>query len=313
MKGYGLANVELGVPATHRTIYKLGSLSKPFVASAVMLLVKDGKIDLDERIKSYFKGIPSAWSEVAVRHLLAHTSGIARDPPSFDPYKIQTTFEMIESAFSVPLLFRPGDAWAYSNLGYFVLAEIILRVTGSRLGDFVRETVFQPTGMGSTRTTSVSDLIESRANSYFQKGGRMHNAGDLLAMRPSSAFVSNVSDLAKWETALRRGRILNREIQKQMETPASLRQGGKCPYGLGWRIAHVNGHRLVRHGGGLWCFRTEFARYIDDGLTVILLCNHRDANAALLAFEVACLYEPDLADKTVDLRPDHWPDDECGE
>src|SRR4030095_2325722 len=129
-QGYGLANVELNVPATPETVYKIGSLSKQLIASGIMLLVQEGKLSLDDKISKFLDGTPDTWKEITVRHLLTHTSGIVREAPGFDPLKIQNDADVIKTAYPLPLRFAPGEKWEYCNVGYFTLAEIIRKVTG---------------------------------------------------------------------------------------------------------------------------------------------------------------------------------------
>jgi CubicO group peptidase (beta-lactamase class C family) len=157
--GYGQANVELNVPATAETVYKIGSVSKQFIASGIMLLVKEGKIGLDDNVSKYLEGTPDSWKPITIRHLLTHTSGIVREAPGFDPFKVQNDVDVIKTAFALPLRFSPGEKWEYCNVGYFTLAEIIHKVTGQPWGDFLRDRLFAPLDMKATRTTTITDLV----------------------------------------------------------------------------------------------------------------------------------------------------------
>jgi len=125
---YGVANVAREIPAADDKVYKIGSISKQFIASGIMLLVQDGRLKLDEPVSTCLTGTPPAWQTITVRHLLTHTGGLVRESPGFEPMKAQTDTEVIKAAYSVPLAFPPGAKCAYSNLGYYVLAEIITRV-----------------------------------------------------------------------------------------------------------------------------------------------------------------------------------------
>ena len=128
--GYGLANRQLNIPASPETVYKIGSVSKQFIATGIMLLVQEGRLRVEDPVGKHLDGSPLAWSGITVRHLLTHTSGLIREAPGFDPFKIQNDADVIRSAYSQPLRFAPGEKWEYSNLGYFTLAEIIRVVTG---------------------------------------------------------------------------------------------------------------------------------------------------------------------------------------
>jgi CubicO group peptidase (beta-lactamase class C family) len=125
--GYGLENVETNTAATPDTAYKAASLSKPFIAAAIMLLVQDGKVGLDDKVGKYLDDAPDTWKDITIQHLLTHTSGLVRDPPEYHPYEELPIAAVIASTYQVPLSFRPGAKWLYSNIGYYALAEIITR------------------------------------------------------------------------------------------------------------------------------------------------------------------------------------------
>src|SRR5215510_4837757 len=166
VEGYGMANIELNVPARPETVYKIGSVSKQFIASGIMLLVDEGRISLDDKISKFLDGTPETWKDITVRHLLTHTSGIVREAPGFDPLKIQSDADVIKTAYSLPLRFQPGEKWEYCNVGYFSLAEIIHKVSGKPWPDYLNEVLFKPLEMNATRTTNMTEIIPNRANAY---------------------------------------------------------------------------------------------------------------------------------------------------
>ncbi|HEX7329960.1 MAG TPA: serine hydrolase [Pyrinomonadaceae bacterium] len=293
-QGYGLANVELNVAVTPDTVFKIGSVSKQFIASGIMLLVQDGKISLDDNISKFLEGTPDTWKPITVRHLLTHTSGIVREAPGFDPLKIQNDADVIKTAYSLPLQFTPGEKYEYCNVGYFSLAEIISKVSGKSWGDFLHERVFAPLGMNSTRTTTMTDLVPNRANGYVWRNGKLQNASIYFALRPSGAFLSTVSDLAKWDAALQTGELLKQSTLAQMWTPVKLNNGTTHPYGFGWELEPVGGHKRVNHGGSLPGFRAQLTRFIDDKVTVVVLTNGDNANPGAIALGVANFYIPGL-------------------
>ena len=302
-EGYGLANVELNVPARPETVYKIGSISKQFIATGTMLLVDDGKVALTDHISKYLEGTPDTWKEITIRHLLTHTSGLVREAPGFDPLKVQNDAALIKTAYSLPLNFAPGAKWEYCNLGYFILAEIIRKVSGKPWSEFLEERVFKPTEMNSTRTTTVNDIVPNRATGYFFKVNLLQNAPEYLALRPSGAFISSVLDLAKWDAALYTDRILKRSIREEMWKPAAETggksdQGTSLQYGFGWFIDQSSGHRLVYHGGSLPGFRASLLRYVDDKLTIVVLTNGDEARPEAIARSVAVLVLPDLTPST---------------
>jgi CubicO group peptidase (beta-lactamase class C family) len=289
-EGYGLANVELNVPARPDTVYKIGSVSKQFIAAGIMLLIQEGRISLDDHVSKFLEGTPDTWKEITVRHLLTHTSGIVREAPGFDPLKVQSDADVIKTAYSLPLRFAPGEKWEYCNVGYFTLAEIIRKVTGKAWGDYLTERIFVPLEMNATRTTTVTDLVQNRAHGYVWRDGKLQNDAIYLAVRPSGAFLSSVLDLAKWDAALYTDKILKQSVRDQMWAAVKLNNGTSHPYGFGWELETVGGHKQVHHGGSLTGFRAELTRFMDDKLTVIVLANGNNANPESIAIGVAAFY-----------------------
>src|SRR4030095_13618956 len=262
-EGYGLANVELNVPVKPDSVFKIGSVSKQFIATGIMLLVEQGKVRLDDKISKYLEGTPETWSAISVRHLLTHTSGILREAPGFDPFKVQSDADVIKTAYSQPLRFQPGEKWEYCNVGYFILAEIIRKTTGKPWEDFLRDQVFTPLGMNATRTTSVADILTNRASSYFLRNDKLQNSDNWPAVRPSGAFLSTVLDLAKWEAALSTNKILKQSNRDEMWTPVLLNGGRKYPYGFGWDLDDLLGVATINHGRTLTGFRHNFVCFPD--------------------------------------------------
>jgi CubicO group peptidase (beta-lactamase class C family) len=201
---------------------------------------------------------------------------------------------VIKTAYPLALRFAPGEKWEYCNVGYFSLAEIIRKVTGKPWGDYLSEAVFKPLEMNSTRTTTMTELVQDRANGYGWREGKYSNAADFLALRPSGAFLSNVLDLAKWDAALYTDRLLKQLTREQMWTAVKLNGGTTSPYGFGWELDSVGGHKLIHHGGTLPGFRAELSRFVEDKLTVIVLTNSNSAEPDEIALGVAEFYIPNL-------------------
>ena len=303
-EGYGLANIELNVPARPETVYKIGSVSKQFIASGIMMLIQEGKISLDDKISKFLDGTPDTWKDITIRHLLTHTSGIVREAPGFDPLKIQNDADVIKTAYPLPLRFTPGEKYEYCNVGYFSLAEIIRKVSGKPWGDFLNERIFTPLEMTATRTTTITDLVPNRANGYLWRSGKFENAEIYFALRPSGAFLSTVLDLAKWDASLYTDRFLKQTTRDQMWTPLKLNNGTSFPYGFGWQLEPLAGHKLVSHGGSLPGFRAGLARFVDDKLTVVVLTNGDNANPSAIAQGVADLFIPGLLPTRVTIKLD---------
>jgi D-alanyl-D-alanine carboxypeptidase len=288
--GYGVADLEQQIAVTPQTVFKIGSVSKQFLATGIMLLAQDGRLTVADPIAKHFAGAPDSWKEITLRHFLTHTSGVLREGPAFDPLKEQPDSIIVRSAFSKPLEFPTGSKYQYCNVCYFALADIIARVSGKPWDVFLDERVFRPMGMTSTRTTTVTALVPHRARGYEWRGSGYVNSPEFLALRPSGAFVSTVLDLAKWDAALYQDRVLTKASRDAMWTPVRLTSGGSFGYGFGWTLDSLDGHWRVHHGGSLPGFRAEMARFPTDSLTVIVLTNGDDARPDLIASGVARIY-----------------------
>jgi CubicO group peptidase (beta-lactamase class C family) len=306
-RGYGLANVETNTPATPETVYRIASISKQFLAAGIMLLAQDGKLRLDDKISNYLGGTPETWKDITIRHLLTNTSGLVEDPPVFEPFKKQADADVVKSAYSTKLLFMPGEKWSYSNLGYFAIGEIIRKVSGKPWSAFVTERLFLPARMAATRITTTTDIVPNRASGYDWNNGKLENAENWVAVRPSGAFLTTVLDMAKWDAALYSEDILSSTIREQMWATVRLNNGKTHPYGLGWFLDPWQGHKRVHHGGGMPGFLSAFERFVDDKLTVIVMMNTTSGDPGKIARKVAGFYVPALAPPDLKPIPDTEP------
>jgi CubicO group peptidase (beta-lactamase class C family) len=288
--GYGIADLEHQVPVTPETVFKIGSVSKQFIATGIMLLAQDGKLAVDDPVAKFFTNAPESWQPITVRHFLTHTSGVLREGPAFDPLKVQPDSIVVSSAFDRALEFPTGSKYQYCNVCYFALADIIARVSGQPWDTYLEERVFRPVSMTATRATTTTAVVPHRARGYSWRDGSYQNAPEYLALRPSGAFLSSALDLARWEAALNENRVLTKASREQMYTPARLTNGSTSAYGFGWDLNPLVGHRRVHHGGALPGFRAEMARFPDDGLAVIVLTNADSGQPEQIANVVAGIY-----------------------
>ena len=302
VKGYGFANVEHQVPVKAETIFQSGSVGKQFTATAIMLLVEEGKISLDEKIGKYLGEVPDGWKNITVRHLLSHTGGMADYPRDFDFRRDYTEDELLKRAKEVPVAFAPGEKWAYSNLGYVTLGIIINKVSGRFYGDFLQERVFKPLGMNTARVISEVDIVPNRAAGYTLAKGEVKNqswVSPSLNTTADGALYLSVYDMMKWDDALRGGKILKKASFDEMWAPIKLNGGQTHPYGFGWGVRAVNGRRVIEHGGAWQGFKAHIARYVDDNLTVIVFANLAQTNQEKLASGVAQIIVPELKPKQI--------------
>lgn len=298
-QGYGYSNVELQVPVKPESIFQSGSLGKQFTATAVMMLVQDGRIALNDPISKYLTGGPAAWDRVTTRQLLSHTAGFTDYPENFDLRRDWTEDQLLKVIAAIPLAFEPGTKYAYSNLGYVTLGILIHRVTGKFYGDFLRERIFEPLGMNTTRIISEADIVPNRSAGYRLVKGELKNqewVSPMLNTTADGSLYFSVLDLAKWDAALYTDKLLPRAQLEEMWTPAKLLNGqpNSGHYGFGWFANQVNGHRLIEHEGAWQGFKTAICRYIDDRFTVVVLTNLAEADPYAIAHGVAGLYAPEL-------------------
>lgn len=297
-KGYGLANVELSVPATPRTVYQSGSLGKQFTAVAVMMLVEKGALSLDDRIARFLPEAPATWRDITVRHLLTHTGGMGDYTEKIDLHRDYKTEELLAFAAEQPLEFPAGEKWSYSNTGYMVLGILIQRVGGQFYGDMLRDRVFKPLGMDSARVISEADIVPNRAAGYRLVDGALKNqdwVAPSLNTTADGALYFSVLDMAKWDAALYTEQLVKRASLEQVFTPTRLKDGSihrdedGSGYGFGWVIGEQAGHRRIEHGGSWQGFEAHIARYVDDGVTVIVLANLADSDPGVIGHGVAGL------------------------
>ena len=302
VKGYGFANLEHQVPVKPETIFQSGSVGKQFTAMAVMMLVEEGKIGLDDKISKYLGEVPEAWSNVTIRHLLTHTGGLTDYPREFDFRKDYTEDDLLKQAKQVPTAFAPGEKWEYSNLGFVTLGIIVHKVSGKFYGDFLKERVFTPLGMTTARVISEADIVPNRAAGYVLRQGEVKNqdwVSPSLNTTADGALYLTVLDMMKWDEALTSGKLISIAGYESMWAPVKLNDGRTHPYGFGWGVRTVNGKRVIEHGGAWQGFKAHISRYPDNRLTVIVFANLAQANQGKLSNGVAAVIEPELKPKPI--------------
>lgn len=295
-KGYGQENIELKVYASEKTVYKIASISKQFVAVAIMKLVQEGRLKLTDPVTKFVKDAPAKWNSITVRHLLNHTSGLPVEPPGFDGMKEQADSVYIKTSFTDSLTFPTGSKFEYSNFGYFILADIIRITSRLSFSEYMKEYIFNECDLSSTRTTSLGAIIPNRAAGYMKNADdSILNAPNYIALRPSGAFLSNINDLLKWEMVMQNNKLLTQKNWNQMwgetiKTPLTM-DNEVMYYGYGWMTNKINGKQFVHHGGSLPGFKSVYFRYISDKTAIIILTNSDHADAYRIAFGVNGLLE----------------------
>src|SRR5579862_559451 len=305
-KGYGLANVELGVPVSDATVFQSGSIGKQFTAVCVMLQVEDGKLALDDPLTKYFPDAPAAWKDITIRNVLTHTSGIPdytdegmqRDGrPVIDYRRDYSEEELAKIAYGLPLDFPPGTRWKYSNTGYLLLGVLVHKVSGRFYGDVLRDRVFAPLQMRTARIISEADIIQNRASGYRLLNGELKNqewVSPSLNTTADGALYLSIRDYIAWDRGLRAQAILNERSWAEVYRPVSLKDGKLHAYGFGWGVEQWHERPWYHHSGSWQGFKTEISRYLADDLTIVVLTNLAESSPAHFVDGIAALLDPSL-------------------
>lgn len=292
---FGMADLDLAVPAEPHMVYRLGSITKQFTAAAIMLLQQRGELSVDDPISNYLPEYPTHGHTITIEHLLTHTSGIFSYTaiPGYMAQRVRadlTTEELIDAFKSEPMEFAPGEQWSYSNSGYVLLGAIIEEVSGQSYPDFMRENIFDPLNMENTYYGGPQ-VIPGRASGYQWMEDEYWHAPYLSMTQPHAAggLLSSVGDLAKWDQALQKNRLLTAESFQRMTTPFTLNNGETTDYGYGFRLSEVRGHPAVEHGGGIFGFVTAAMRIPEEDIYVAILSNRtgRGPDPGIVARRIA--------------------------
>lgn len=292
-KGYGKADLETEFDANKDTLFRIGSVTKQFTAAAVMKLVEQGKLSLDDTLASLLPEYPATAKPITVRQLLTHTSGIWSYTNDGKFMSRETMLELKPSEVVATFKdhvpdFEPGTKWRYSNSGYYLLGEIIAKVSGKPYAKFVKDEFFTPLGL-RTRYESNRDVIPNRAQGYSFEKGVIANDLAMGADVPGAAgsLLSSAEGLVRWNIALTSGNVVSLKSYEQMTTKTALPDGKSKGYGFGLGIDEWEGRPMISHGGGIFGFLSQLAYYPKDGLSVAVISNCDGLPPAKIAEEIA--------------------------
>jgi CubicO group peptidase (beta-lactamase class C family) len=311
-QGYGMANLEYGVPITPATIFDVASVSKQFTAMAIAILAKQGKISLDDDIRNYLPDIPDFGKTITIRHLLHHTSGLRS-------WGFLMQLEGLEwedrlsyahilqlARYQKELNFEPGEEYSYSNTGYTLLAEIVARVTGQSFREWTTINIFKPLGMTNTHFhDDHTEIVKNRASSYTpdKKGGFRNVVSNLTAVGSSSLF-STIDDLSKWIKNFEERRVGGAAVADQMFETGVLNNGKKLNYAFGLVMGEYRGIKTVHHSGGWAGFRSHIVQFPKQKFSVAVLSNLSTMKSVPLANQIADIYlADDLASEKQQAKP----------
>jgi CubicO group peptidase (beta-lactamase class C family) len=298
-KAFGLADLEHNIPLTPQSVFYMASVSKQFTSLSILLLERDGRLQLDDRARTHLPELPDYAADITIRQLLHHTSGLrdyltlsglAGNPPD----QVITERSVLNAlARQMRLNFEPGTEHLYSNTGYVLLSIIVHRVSGRPLDEFARERIFTPLGMRSTRFQhDHAAPIPGRAIGYVRRGSSWWIANSMLDVVGDGGMYSTVDDMLRWAAAFERPEFS--PLLSRMQQPGTLKNGSAIAngYGMGLSQGTYRGVPTVSHGGSLAGYRTNFVRLPGEKLTVVTLCNNATASVGRLTEMVAELYAP---------------------
>jgi CubicO group peptidase (beta-lactamase class C family) len=272
--GYGTANIELSVPNTSLTKFRLASITKQFTAMAIMILQERGLLNVHDLISLYVRDCPGTWASITIHHLLTHTSGIpnftsfAGNWPDYwrTPHTLRETIALFKNK---PLNFTPGTSYEYSNSGYVLLGQIIEVVAGDSYEDFIRQNIFEPLGMSNSGCDNSRTIIMDRAAGYVREGNIVRNAihFEMEVAHAAGVLYSTVEDLFLWDQALYTTQLVSQASLDAIFT------GHMANYGYGWSIERLFNRTVCGHGGGVSGFSTYIGRFPEEGVLIVALGN----------------------------------------
>lgn len=295
--GYGFSDLENFVPAKASTVYRLGSISKPITAVAVMQLTEQGKLDLDAPIQKYVPSFTEKPWPITPRLLLGHLAGIRH----YRGQEMESTrhYDRLVDGLDIfkndPLLFEPGAKFSYTTYGFNLLGCAVEGAAGVKFDAYVREHIFKPAGMDRIRVDDVFEIIPNRAQGYRRvRNGELRNSGlaDTSYKIPGGGFCSTVEDLAKFAIAMQTGQLVKATTLGKMFARQKTRDGQATGYGLGWSLSEHRGRQEVAHGGGQQRVSTYLYMVPADRLAVVLMSNLEGARLDNLARQIADIASP---------------------
>jgi CubicO group peptidase (beta-lactamase class C family) len=296
-RGYGMSNLEHGVPIAPNSIFHVASISKQFTALCIAMLAGEGLLSLDDDIRTHVPEIPDYGDTITVRHLVHHTSGL-RDMWDLlrmagwrsDDLITEGDMLWVASRQTTPN-FRPGDEYLYSNTGYALLTLIIRRASGNSLREFADERIFQPLGMTRTHVhDDHTEIVEGRTQAYEpRKSGGLRISIPVFDVAGTTSLFTTVEDMARWDDNFMHRRVGGDAVFEQTLTPGKLNDGGLMSYAFGLQIHSYRGLPLVEHSGADAGYRAHYLRFPVERLAVVCLCNLSTMTPRTLALSVADL------------------------
>lgn len=294
--GFGMADLENYSPVTSSTLFRLGSISKPISATAVLQLWESGKLDLDAPVQKYCPAFPQKEWPITTRELLGHLGGIRHyspdgkgDVPEDSARHFRSMQEALQLFANDPLVAKPGTKFNYSTYGYTLVGCVLEGAASDKFIDYLRKNVFEPAGMGQTRDDDFFTVIPHRTRWYHKdKSGIVRNAGvlDSSYKIPGGGIISSADDMAKFEAAILGDTLLKRGTRDLMWTSLKTADGKETGYGLGWGVVDKFGLHMLAHTGGQQGTSTALAVVPHKNAGVVVLCNMDDVDVNQVAMQI---------------------------
>jgi len=296
--GYGYANRAAEIPNTTETVFDIGSVTKQFTGAAILKLVEQGKVQIDDPIAKYFEAVPADKAAITLHQLLTHTAGFKSDLA--DDYDPILRAEYMDLALNSKLDFEPGEKHSYSNAGYSLLAAIIEIVTGDSYEAYLRANLLEPSGMTQTGYLlpewDIAQLAHGYGGILFQSKDQgtpldypFAEDGPYWNLRGNGGILSTAQDMYRWHKALEGDQILSAESKVNLFAP-HVHEGFKeeSYYGYGWvNIPTSRGTTLITHNGGNGIFFADMLRYVDESIMILIVSNAGKPNATELSWQIA--------------------------
>jgi len=315
-RGYGSANLEYSIPNTPQTIFRIGSTSKHFTAMCIALLIERKKLSARDDIRLYIPELPDYGPAIMIENMLHHTSGfrnyeVLMELAGRDGDTIKVPFYTDQDAIDMivrqkKLNFSPGERYSYSNTNYFLLAEVVGRVSGMKTSEFAKKYLFEPLGMQNTHFhDDINKIVKNRASGYSPKegGGFRINMTQLEQIGTGSIYTT-IEDFFKWDQNFYKNKLGRgqQSLIKMMERPGTLKNGKNIEYGFGLNVGTFYGLKLISHGGSFVGFRSYYMRFPDQRFSIVVLANQGPFPDYEIASDIAILYLKDLIKEPLDKK-----------
>ena len=294
-KGYGLANMEYDIPNSANSVFRIGSTSKQFTAACIINLSLQGKLDLDNTLDEYFPAFPAYAQDITIKHLLNHTSGI-RDYLVIAYLKGYNDHDYYEDSDIMKWLvdqddlnFKPGNEYLYSNSGYWLLGQIVNKVSGMNMAEYAKKEIFEPLGMSNTHFhNDHTKIVKGRASGYApNEDGSYKISMTTLNMIGDGGIFTTINDIKKWDDAFYNSNTLGKQFWDIMTERGTLNSGEPIDYAAGLIMGSYKGLKTISHGGAFVGFRAELIRFPEQRVSIAIFANRADANPTKMGYQVA--------------------------